>query len=79
MFWRRCVPASRPRGAKDPLQRSDFLKALATELERHPATGVGLVHRLCADLQRRYVVAARKEAEIAAAPRHLIRARQAAR
>ena len=62
-----------------PHQRDDFLRALAAELERHPATGVRLVHRLCADLQRRYIVAARKEAEIAAAPRHLIRAREAAR
>ena len=65
-------------GPIHPMQRDDFLRALAAELERHPATGVGLVHRLCAELQRRYVVAARKEAEVAAAPRHLIRAREAA-
>lgn len=54
-----------------PLQRDDFLRALAAELERHPATGVGLVHRLCAELQRRYVVTARAEAaERGGEPRH---------
>jgi hypothetical protein len=35
-----------------PAQRHDFLQALATELEKHPVIGVGVVHRLCADLQR---------------------------
>ena len=54
-----------------PLERDDFLRTLAGELERHPVVGLGLVHRLCADLQRRYVVTARAEAATAAAPRHL--------
>ncbi|HWY81630.1 MAG TPA: hypothetical protein VNY10_06800 [Roseiarcus sp.] len=40
-----------------PLQRGDFLQALAKELERHPVVGPGLVHRLAAELQRRYVIA----------------------
>ena len=44
-----------------PMQRGDFLKALATELERHPVVGPGLVHRLAADLQRRYVIAPERE------------------
>jgi hypothetical protein len=52
-----------------PMQRDAFLKALAAELERHPVVGLGLVHRLCADLQKRYVVAA--HSEMAHAPRHL--------
>jgi hypothetical protein len=45
-----------------PQQRGDFLQALAVELERQPVVGPGLVHRLAADLQRRYVVEARQEA-----------------
>jgi hypothetical protein len=40
-----------------PLQRSAFLQALAKELELHPAIGPGLVHRLAAELQRRYAIA----------------------
>jgi hypothetical protein len=44
-----------------PLQRDAFLKALADELGRHPVVGPGLVHRLAADLQRRYVVEAQRE------------------
>ena len=38
------------------LQRAVFLKALADELERHPVVGLGLVHRLAADLQKRFGV-----------------------
>jgi len=57
-----------------PLQRSAFLKALADELAKHPTLGAGLVHRLCADLQPRYTVEARRET--ATEPRHLM-ARQA--
>jgi hypothetical protein len=56
-------------GPIHPPQRSAFLQALAIELERHPVVGLGLVHRLCADLQKRYVVAA--HSETAHAPRHL--------
>jgi len=52
-----------------PHQRDDFLRSLAAELERYPVIGPGLVHRLAADLQRRFVVAARKETETGAAPR----------
>jgi hypothetical protein len=40
-----------------PQQRDAFLKALAIEVERHPVVGPGLVHRLAADVQRRYVIA----------------------
>jgi hypothetical protein len=40
-----------------PLQRGEFLQALATELEKHPVVGPGLVHRVAAELQRRYVIA----------------------
>jgi hypothetical protein len=54
-----------------PLQRGDFLKALATELERYPVIGPGVVHRCAAELQRRYVVEARKETSHSAGPRHL--------
>jgi hypothetical protein len=60
-----------------PLQRDDFLRALAGELERHPVVGPGLVHRLAADLQRQFVVQARTEADSAGAPQHH-RARQTA-
>jgi hypothetical protein len=56
-----------------PLQRDAFLKAPATELERQPVVGPGLVHRLAADLQRKFVVTARAEAATAAAPRPLTR------
>ena len=59
-------------------ERDDFLRALAAELKRRPTIGPGLVHRLCAELQRKYVVTARAEAATAAAPRHP-GARQAAR
>ena len=57
-----------------PLQRDAFLKALAVELEKHPAIGPGVVHRCVAALQRTFVVEA--HAETAHAPRHL-RANQA--
>jgi hypothetical protein len=60
-----------------PLQRGAFLEALATELEKHPVVGPGLVHRCAADLQRRFVVEAQRETSHSAAPRHL-QARQAA-
>jgi hypothetical protein len=54
-----------------PLQRGDFLKALATELERHPVVGPGVVHRCAADLQKTFVVAAHSETSHSAEPRHL--------
>jgi hypothetical protein len=57
-----------------PLQRDAFLKALATELERHAVVGPGVVHRCAAALQKSFVVAA--HSETAHAPRHL-RASQA--
>jgi hypothetical protein len=60
-----------------PLQRSAFLKALADELERHPVVGPGLVHRLAADLQKRFGVEAHAETSHSAEPR--LRARQAPR
>jgi hypothetical protein len=52
-----------------PLQRGAFLKALAGELEQHPVVGPGLVHRLAADIQRRYVIAPERQASVAAEPR----------
>jgi hypothetical protein len=51
-----------------PLQRGAFLKALAGELEQH-VVGPGLVHRLAADIQRRYVIAPERQASVAAEPR----------
>ena len=57
-----------------PLQRDAFLKALATELERHAVVGPGVVHRCAAALQKSFVVAA--HSGTAHAPRHL-RASQA--
>jgi len=57
-----------------PQQRDAFLKALAEELAQHPTVGPGLVHRLCADLQKRYGVTAHSETS-QTAERH--RARQA--
>jgi len=51
-----------------PRQRDAFLKALASELEQHPVVGPGLVHRLCADLQKPYVTA--PERETSPEPRH---------
>jgi hypothetical protein len=54
-----------------PHQRGTFLKALATELERYPVIGPGVVHRCAADLQRKYVVEARNETSHSAGPRHL--------
>jgi hypothetical protein len=44
-----------------PLQRGDFLKALATELERHPEIAPGLVHRCAAELQKTFGVVAHSE------------------
>ena len=49
-------------GPIDPADRVLFLLALAEELARHPVRGVGLFHRLAADLQRRFVVQARSDA-----------------
>jgi len=50
-------PFRPPQRRFTPQQRDAFLKALASELERHPVVGPGLVHRLAADMQRRYVIA----------------------
>ena len=43
-----------------PRQRGAFLQDLAKEIERHPVIGAGLIDRLAADLQRRYVVEAQR-------------------
>jgi hypothetical protein len=59
-----------------PLQRGAFLEALAKALEGHAIIGPGLVHRLAAELQRRYVVEAQRETSHSAGPEHF-RARQA--
>jgi hypothetical protein len=44
-----------------PSDRGLFLESLAEALARHPIVGPGLVHRLAADLQRKFVVQARTE------------------
>jgi hypothetical protein len=54
----------------DPHQRDDFLRSLADELARHSVVGPGLVHRLAAALQVRFVVEARTQAESAKGPCH---------
>jgi hypothetical protein len=53
----------RAAGSVHPAERDAFLRALADELAKHPVTGLGLVHRLAADLQRRFTVQARADAE----------------
>jgi hypothetical protein len=52
-----------------PMQRDAFLRALAAELEKHPAIGPGVVFRAAAALQKTFVVEAHRET--AHAPRHL--------
>jgi hypothetical protein len=52
-----------------PGQRDAFLKALAEELELHPIVGPGLVHRLAAELQRRFVIAPERGTSVTAEPR----------
>ena len=51
-----------------PLERGAFLQALAKELEQHPVVGPGLVHRLAADLQRRFSVEAQRVAPMPESP-----------
>jgi hypothetical protein len=60
-----------------PNQRHAFLQALATELEKHPVVGPGLVHRCAADLQKTFDVTAHSETLRAAEPRHLSLGKQA--
>jgi hypothetical protein len=43
-------------GPIHPRQRDDFMRTLSAELERYSVVGPGLVHRLAADLQRKYVI-----------------------
>jgi hypothetical protein len=43
-------------------ERPQFLSELAAELERYPVLGAGVVHRACAELQRRHTVEARASA-----------------
>jgi hypothetical protein len=54
-----------------PHQRDAFLKALATELERQPVVGPGVVHRCAAALQKTFVIEAHSETLHSAEPRHL--------
>jgi hypothetical protein len=61
-----------------PAQRGAFLQALATELEKYPTVGVGVVHRSAAALQKTFVVEAHGETSHVVEPRHLS-ARQQAR
>ena len=37
-----------------PKLRSEFLQAVATEIEHQPQRGPGAVYRACRDLQRKY-------------------------
>jgi hypothetical protein len=47
-----CVlSAARP---LQPQARSEFLQALAAELERQQQRGPGTIYRVCRELQRRY-------------------------
>jgi hypothetical protein len=46
-----------------PAERGLFLLALAEGLARHPVIGEGLVHRLAAELQRRFVVQTRRRGD----------------
>jgi hypothetical protein len=57
-----------------PMQRGAFLEALATELKKDPVVGPGLVHRLAAELQRRYGVEAQ---HVTSAKPRPLQARQA--
>jgi len=54
-----------------PMQRDDFLRALAGELAQHSTIDAGLVHRCAADMQRKFLVQARAETAIGDRPRHL--------
>ena len=45
------LDAARPLAVRD---RDPFLRALAQELAKHGDIGPGLIHRLAADLQRRF-------------------------
>ena len=50
-------------------ERDLYLIAVGAELAKHPVHGLGLVNRLCADLQNRFTVPARIEATTGT-PRH---------
>jgi hypothetical protein len=43
-------------------ERPQFLAELAAELEWHPVLGAGVVHRACAEMQRKFTVEARSAA-----------------
>jgi hypothetical protein len=45
-----------------PSERPQFLIELAAELQRYPVVDVGLAHRVCAELQKRFTVEARSAA-----------------
>lgn len=53
----------RAAGPIHPAERALFLQAMAEELAQHEVRGAGLVHRLCAHLQKQFVVQARRDAE----------------
>jgi hypothetical protein len=52
-------------------RRDEFMRAVTAALPAHSSPGVGLVHRVARQIQRDFVVEARRETEIGAAPRHL--------
>jgi len=41
-------------GALEPRARSEFLQAVAAELEKHQQRGPGAIYRACRELQRRF-------------------------
>jgi hypothetical protein len=61
-------------GPINPALRDAFLQALATELEKYPVVGPGVVFRCAAELQKRFGVTAHHEALLPAEPRKQARA-----
>jgi hypothetical protein len=60
-------------------RRREFIEAVAAAVtQAGSAAGVGLVHRVAGEVQRRFVLEAQRETSLAAAPRHL-QARQTGR
>lgn len=62
--------ASRPLA---PAQRAAFLRNVSHMLQDHDEIGVGLIWRICADLQRQFLNAS---SQVPREPRHWIRSRR---
>jgi len=52
-------------------RRDEFLQAVASALAGSPQVGPGEVYRAARDIQHRFTIQSRREAEIASTPRHL--------